>query len=122
MNGKKILLFICTSLILAWVPYACARVDTLPQLEILVLDEKNEAIPGAYVALFDTADEWNSRMNPVQVWRRTDSEGKVWFIDLREIAYYIYARFDGRDNSVGEISTAEELQMNKKSVVIIHLK
>ncbi len=110
------------ALFLGLVLFGCIKVDTLPQLEILVLDENGAGISGAYVALFDNADEWNKRKNPVQVWRRTESDGKVVFVDLKEITYYIYVRFDGKDNSVGEISTAEALQVNKKSMIVIHIR
>lgn len=100
----------------------CIKFDTLPQLEILVLDEKGASVPGAYVALFESAGEWNSRENPVQVWRRTDSGGKVMFVDLKEITYFVYARFDGKDNSVDEISVPAPLQVNQRAKIVIHVR
>lgn len=122
MTVRKFLLSGSMALCLTLVLSGCIKVDTLPQLEILVLDEKDAAIPGACVALFDNPDEWSKRENPVQVWRLTDSEGRVVFVDLNEITYYIYARFDGKDNSVGEISTAGAIQLNQKCMIVIHLK
>ena len=107
---------------LAFMLPGCVKVDTLPQLEILVLDEAGASISGAFVTLFDNAEEWNIRKNPVQVWRRTDSEGKVIFVDLKEITYYIYARFNGKDNSVGEVFTAEALKVNQRSMIVIHIR
>lgn len=107
---------------LALVPYGCIKVDTPAQLEISVLDDTGASVSGAYVALFDSNEEWNSRNNPVQVWRQTDSDGKVVFVDLKEITYYIYARFDGKDNSVGEISTMEKLQVNQRGKIFVHIR
>ncbi|TSA34413.1 MAG: carboxypeptidase regulatory-like domain-containing protein [Porphyromonadaceae bacterium] len=107
---------------MAFVLYSCTKVDTLPQLEIQVLDENGANISGAYVALFDSADEWNNRINPIQVWRRTDSDGKVVFVDLKEITYYVYVRFDGKDNSVGEVSTSEPLQVNQRNKIVVHVR
>jgi hypothetical protein len=100
----------------------CFKVDTLPQLEILVLDETGAIVSGADVALFDSIDEWNKRENPVQVWRRTGIDGKVVFVDLKEITYYVYVRFDGKDNSLGEISTAAPLQVNYKNKIVIKVR
>src|SRR5450759_2523557 len=104
MTRRKICILSSMVISMAFVHYGCSKVDTLPQLEIQVLDEKGANISGAYVALFDSADEWNKRINPMQVWRQTDLNGKVVFVDLKEITYYFYVRFDGKDNSVGEVS------------------
>lgn len=108
--------------ILALFLAGCMKFDTLPQLEIAVQDEQGAGVPGAYVGLFDSAEEWNRLVNPVQAWRRTGSDGKVLFVDLREITYYIYVRFDGKDNSLGEVSTADSLQMNQRSKIIIQVR
>jgi len=100
----------------------CGKMDTLPQLVISVYNENGELVKGAFVALFDSPEEWYNRNNPVQVWRRTGDDGKVIFVDLKEITYYFYARFDGKDNSVGEISTQEPLQMNQRTIISVHIK
>ncbi|MFA5815029.1 MAG: carboxypeptidase-like regulatory domain-containing protein [Bacteroidales bacterium] len=122
MISRKFNILGSFALCLALVLFGCIKVDTLPQLEILVLDEKGASISGAYVALFDSADEWNIRKNPVQVWRQTDSDGKVVFVDLKEITYYVYVRFDGKDNSVGEVSTTEPLQVNQRNKIVVHVR
>jgi len=122
MTGKKFYIMVSLAISLALILHGCVKVETEPQLLIHVLDEKGKSVSGAYVALFDTADEWNRRLNPVQVWRRTDSEGKVVFTDLQEMTYYIYVRFDGKDNSIGEMSTTEALQANLRHVIVIHIR
>ena len=109
-------------LVLTLVLGGCIKVDTPAQLEISVLDETGAGVSGAYVALFDSYEEWNSRENPVQAWRQTDSAGKVIFVDLKEITYYIYARIDGKDNSIGEISTVEHLQVNRRDKIVVHVR
>jgi hypothetical protein len=121
MIGKKFkILAVSASLTLLLT--GCFKLDTLPQLEIQVQDETGASVSGAYAALFESMDEWNNRKNPVQVWRKTESDGKVVFIDLKEISYYIYVRFDGMDNSVGEVSTTGSLKMNQRSKIVIHIR
>ena len=100
----------------------CIAIDTLPQLEITVLDDSGKAVPGAYVALFDSNDDWNQRSIPVLVWRKTDDVGKVLFIDLETKGYFIYARFENRDNSLSEIATAAPLELNRKHQIIVHIR
>jgi len=121
IRQKKILsgLF---ALILVIAFSGCNKFDTLPQLEIQVVDESGATISGAYAALFDSHEEWNKRINPVQAWRMTDPYGKVVFTDLKEITYYFYVRFDGKDNSAGEIFVSEPLKLNQKTIVIAHLR
>jgi hypothetical protein len=122
MRRKQWHIFGTTILMLALLFNACSKPDTLPQLEILVLDKNNAGISGATVALFDSSEEWDKRLNPVQVWRSTDTEGKVLFVDLKEITYYIYVRFDGKDNSVGEVSTTQPLQVNQRTRIVVHIR
>lgn len=100
----------------------CFKADTLPQLEIQVVDESGTVIAGAYVGLFENSDEWAARENPLQVWRRSDSSGKVLFVDLKEIPYFIYVRFEGKDNSLNEISTPEPLQVNQRERITVHIR
>jgi hypothetical protein len=100
----------------------CQKMDTLPQLEILVLDENNMAVSGASVALFESAEECNLRKNPVQVWRNTDASGRVLFVGLREIIYYFYVRYDGKDNSIDEVYTFEPLKINQRDKIVLHIR
>lgn len=122
MTVKRFFISVSMLTCFALLMSGCFKVDTLPQFEIRVVDESGKAVAGAYVALFDSADEWNRRENPVQVWRRTDSAGTVIFADLKEITYYIYARFDGKDNSVGEVFTAGPLGVNQRMIVIVRIR
>jgi hypothetical protein len=111
-----------TVLLLVLMLPGCYKPDTLPQLELLVVDENGDRVVGAYVAIFDTSEEWNKRVNPVQVWRRTNAEGIVSFVDLREIPYYFYVRYDGKDNSTDEISTRDSLVMNQRSKITVQIR
>jgi hypothetical protein len=122
MTGRRIYLFGFILVTLLIMFDGCKKIDTLPQLQVIVLDDLGARIPGAYVALFDSAEDWNARNNPVQVWRQSDSEGKVVFMDLKEITYYIYARYDGKDNTVDEISTMEPLRVNQRSNIMVHVR
>lgn len=101
---------------------SCGKIDNLPQLEVQVIDEAGSPVNGAYVALFETESEWSTRSNPLQVWRKTDAFGKVLFTDLKEIIYYVYVRYDGKDNSLDEISTVEALTLNRRTGLIIHVR
>jgi hypothetical protein len=122
MKLRKIILgILALTLLLTPVP-GCVKVDTLPQLEIGVRDGNGSPVSGAYVALFSNLDDWTSRTNPVQVWRRTDVTGKVIFTDLQEIPYYFYIRIDGKDNSLDEISTGEPLRRNQMEHITVHIR
>ena len=44
------------------------------------------------------------------------------FVDLQEIEYYVYVRFDGKDNSLDDISTFEPLTVNKRKVMTVHIR
>ncbi len=122
MSRSKLFILGYLALIIISGIQACAKFDTLPQLEIQVVDETGAYVSGAFVSLFDTADEWSKRKNPLQVWRKTDSEGKVLFTDLHEIEYFVYVRFDGKDNSLDEISTMAPLTINKRKIITIHIR
>lgn len=122
MIRRKLRILGSSALLLALLLPGCVKIDTLPQLEILVLEQNDAFVSGAYVALFESVDEWNNRSNPAQVWRNTDAEGKVLFVDLKEIDYFIYVRYDGKDNSLGEMSTDKPLKMNQRDKIIIHIR
>ncbi len=122
MSGKKLYIIVAIALIAGLLNTGCIKIETLPQLEIQVVDETGAIVSGASVALFDSSDEWNKRINPVQVWRQTDTSGKVLFVDLKEIKYFVYVRYDGKDNSVDEVSTDVALEVNTKKVMTIHIR
>ena len=122
MSGKNLYIIVAIALIAGLLNTGCIKIETLPQLEIQVVDETGAIVSGASVALFDSSDEWNKRINPVQVWRQTDTSGKVLFVDLKEIKYFVYVRYDGKDNSVDEVSTDVALEVNTKKVMTIHIR
>lgn len=100
----------------------CFRLDTDPQLEVLVLDSNELPVGGAYVAVFESEAAWVERKNPAQAWRKTDAAGKVLFTDLREMKYFVYVRSGSADNSLGEYNTFGSLQVNRVSSIIIHVR
>jgi len=51
--------------------------------------------------------------NPVQVWRETDQNGEVLFVDLIEQVYYIYADGDSLSNIGHQIMLDEVLIVNE---------
>lgn len=110
------------SCLFAIVAAGCVKVDTPPQLEIQVLDAKGNPVSGAVAGLFESEQEWVRLTNPVQPWRRTGADGKVLFADLHEVTYFFYVRFNGTDNSLGEISLAEPLQRNRKHHIIVMIR
>ena len=122
MKARKSYILISLALTFAFLSSGCMKVDTLPQLEIQVLDESGGTVTGAYVGLFDSQEEWINRDNPVQVWRKTGADGKVLFVDLKEVRYYLYVRFDGKDNSLDEYSTFVSLSVNKRHTITVHIR
>ena len=100
----------------------CQKMDQLPQLEILVLNEAGVPVGEAAVGLFATYEEWLTLENPAQVWRSTAGNGKVIFSDLHEVSYFIYVRKGEMDNTLSEIELAEPLLRNTRMHIIIHIK
>ncbi len=122
MKTRKSYILLLLALTLAFLSPGCLKVDTMPQLEIQVLDESGGTVSGAYVGLFESQEEWINRDNPAQVWRKTSADGKVLFVDLKEVRYYIYVRFDGKDNSLDEFSTFVSLSVNKRHTMTVHIR
>ena len=92
---------------------SCTKIDTLPQLELSVVDMDGQAVQGVIVGLFDQLDEWSMHENPVQTWRETNDKGRVLFIDLQEQIYFFYADGDTLSNIGHEIELKEPLQLNE---------
>ncbi len=92
---------------------SCTKIDTLPQLELSVVDIEGQAVQGVIVGLFDQLDEWSMLENPVQAWHETDDKGRVLFIDLQEQIYFFYADGDTLSNIGHEIALKEPLQLNE---------
>jgi len=118
---KAARLLLVTGLCCVWLA-ACERPDNLPQLEIVVLNTNLQPVEGTAVALFDSYEEWVALKNPVQVWRKTGTDGKVLFTDLQEMSYYMYARFGEQDNALDEITISEPLVINQRRTITIHIK
>jgi len=100
---------------------ACVKVDTPPALEITVIDQYNNAVSGALVAIFDSQEEWAMKENPVQAWKMTDANGKVMFVNLQEINYFIYAEKDNLNNIKNEIRISDIILNNQIRIIRIHI-
>ena len=101
---------------------SCSKIDSLPQLEITVLSESGNPVPGIPVAIFEDQREWSMLENPVQAWRETDQEGKVLFTDLMEMEYYFYADGGSLNNLGDKIRIMERLKLNEKRKITIVIK
>jgi len=101
---------------------SCSKIDVPPMLEITVIDQDGSPAAGIIVGLFDDQDEWSMLENPVQAWKETDSNGKVSFIDLKEIIYYFYADGDSVNNFGSQIMLSEALKMNEIRQVVLSVK
>ena len=98
---------------------SCTKLDTLPMLEIKVVDIDNQIVPGILIGLFDSQEEWSMHENPLQAWRETNIYGEALFIHLKEQIYYIYVDGDSVSNIGHEIKLLEPLKMNEKSQITI---
>jgi len=101
---------------------SCIKPDSSPRLEILVLDESGDPVTNAFVSLYETIEEWGMKETPVQAWKKTDKYGKVVFVTLNEIVYYIYVVKENKDNSDGFVKTEEILKLNEIVKVKIYIK
>jgi len=102
--------FICLS--------ACHKIDVEPMLEIEVHNNLGLPVAGAMVGLFNSAEEWSMKENPVQVWRQTSSNGKVVFANLLESRYYFFVEKDSLNNIGSAISTDKALIKNQIGKVL----
>ncbi len=98
---------------------SCTKIDTLPMLEIKVVDIDSQIVPGILIGLFDSQEEWSMHENPLQAWRETNIYGEALFIHLKEQIYYIYVDGDSISNIGHEIKLLEPLKMNEKSQITI---
>ena len=101
---------------------SCVKPDDAPRLEITVYNEAGDQVEGAYVSLYENIDEWGMENNPVQVWKKTNAEGKVIFIGLREIVYYFVVKKDQMNNSGTQVCLVSKLKMNEFMKVNIDIK
>ncbi|MFC2096979.1 hypothetical protein ACFLSI_01465 [Bacteroidota bacterium] len=101
---------------------SCVKPDDAPRLEITVMNEAEEVVTDAYVSLYENIDEWGMQNNPVQVWKKTNAEGKVTFIGLREIVYYFVIKKDQLDNSGTQVSLDNKLKMNEFVKIAVEIK
>lgn len=114
LKHKAIIILSALAFCGLWINPACVKIDTPPMLEIRVVDIGGNPQEGIVVGLFDELDEWSMQQNPVQAWRETDKQGKVRFIDLQEIAYYIFADGDSVNNLGNKVRLDEALKYNEQ--------
>ncbi len=100
---------------------SCIKIDVPPSLEILVVDEFNNPIDQALVGLFESVDEWGMKENPVQAWKKTQDDGKVIFVELLEMNYYVVVEKGKLNNLRNEIRTTEVLKDNRITTLVIHI-
>ena len=100
---------------------SCVKIDTPPALEVKVLDQYNDVVAGARVSLYTSLEEWSMLENPVQVWKNTDQNGKVTFLNLQEVFYYVYVEKDTLNNIKEEIVTHQKLKVNIISTLEVHV-
>ena len=100
----------------------CAKIDTLPMLEITVIDGNGGDVEGALIGLSDDMDEWSMIENPVQAWKETDINGKVLFRDLKEEVYYFYADGDSLNNLGNEMMLKVPLKLNEIRKITITIE
>ena len=99
----------------------CIQVDTPAALEITVLDQYNNPVSGASVAIFDDLNQWGMLENPVQVWKLTDDLGIVTYTGLSEQHYYIFAEKGELNNLKNEIKTITPTIENQVLKIRIHI-
>lgn len=100
---------------------SCIPVDTLPSLEIVVLDQYDNPVHQAVVGVFDDLEQWGLRENPVQAWKLTDEDGVVTFLNLNESHYYFFVEKGQANNLKNEIKTSVPLLINTKRQLTIHI-
>ena len=89
------------------------------QLVVTVLSEIGNIQEGAEVRLYETREDFESNKVAVEP-RKTNKKGKVRFIKLKDIAYFIEVKKGKKDNSLGAEKTSVLLKgkINKINVII----
>lgn len=100
---------------------SCIKIDTPPSLGIVVIDQYNNPVSEALVAIFDSQEEWGMKENPVQSWKMTDINGIVKFVNLKEANYFIFAEKNNLNNLKNEIGTTSALVINHERIIRIHI-
>ena len=90
--------------------------DTLPQLEIIVVNATGGIVSGAEVQLYLTQEDWNAEENIVAN-SMTDANGSVLFSELEERIYYFYVSKDDKDNVQGISYFENPLKINEIKVL-----
>lgn len=124
MNNKflRFSIIICIFIVHIVFFASCIKPDMNPRLEISVVDTNGDPVPEAYVSLYEDIDEWGLVMNPVQVWKQTDSTGKVLFVGLNEIVYYFMIKKGELDNSEGFIVLENPLIKNELVRILVTIR
>lgn len=100
---------------------SCIMIDEPPSIEIKVVDEFNNPVDQALVGVFQNFDEWGMKENPIQAWKKTQDDGKVIFVELLKMNYYIVVEKGKLNNLRNEIRTTEALTENRITKLVIHI-
>jgi hypothetical protein len=98
---------------------SCTKIDSLPMLEIEVVNTLNEPVPGVLLGLFESQEEWSMKENPLQAWRETDVKGTARYIHLKEAIYFFHADGDSISNIGHEIKLLKPLELNENRKITI---
>lgn len=114
----RITIFLAISFILASISAFTPKQIIKTKLVLFVRNELGNLEEGAKVRLFKTKEDYDSLKNPATETLLTNDKGKVSFVDLEALPYYIHAEKGARNNYGGGEKT-EQLEPNRINKVTI---
>ncbi len=120
---KHYLLLLISLLILG----SCEKTEHIsqaPSLEVYVTDPLGNALESANVFLFENRDDWDEKVNVIDS-LITDIHGYVYFQELEELQYFLFATKDSLTNTYGTIGLLDSLKKDEIRLInikITHLK
>lgn len=97
-----------------------AEAQLLPtKLRITVIDGLGNYVEGATVSIYENEKDYLASENAIAT-LTADKKGRVTFKEVKPMAYFVEAKFDGKNNNAAGVKTGElaEGKLNKVNTVI----
>lgn len=114
------LITLLTLILLGSASIHTAEAQLLPtKLRVTVIDGLGNYVEGATVSIYENEKDYLASENAVAT-MTTDKKGRVTFKEIKPMAYFVEAKFEGKNNNAAGVKTGEleEGKLNKVNTVI----
>lgn len=89
------------------------------KLRVTVIDDLGNYVEGATVSIYENEKDYLASENAVAT-LTTDKKGRVTFKEIKPMAYFVEAKYEGKNNNAAGVKTSElsEGRLNKVNTVI----